>query len=162
MRTAYYRFFAALVLFLSLSVSARAADNNADSVVITFKDGHQQTFALADIARMEFRTSGKAAAAIDRPTRSRYVGKWTVGDGQGHTYVFTLADNGQATNNVDSGGHGTWTYVAGEARITWDNGWRDVLRRVDTKYMKFAFTPGKSFDDEPSNVGDAHKNSDPI
>ena len=30
------------------------------------------------------------------------------------------------------------------------------------KYMKFAFTPGKSFDDEPSNVGDAHKNSDPI
>ncbi|ABF40093.1 hypothetical protein Acid345_1090 [Candidatus Koribacter versatilis Ellin345] len=164
MRTAYPRFLAAALFLLAVTTFAGAAStSNADSIVITFKDGHQQTFALADIVRMEFRSSGKASGtSIDLPTRSRYVGKWTVGDGQGHNYVFTLEENGQASNNVGSGNHGTWSYVAGEARISWDNGWHDIIRRVDMKYLKFAFTPGKSFDDEPSNVGDAHKNSDPI
>ena len=26
--------------------------------------------------------------------------------------------------------HGKWVYVDGEARVTWDDGWQDVIRKV--------------------------------
>lgn len=166
MRTAYRRLpslaLFAIALFPTLAHGAAAADN-APAVVITFKDGHQQSFPVADIARIEFKNAGKSAAtSIDLPTRHHFVGKWRVGDQQGHKYMFTLLENGQATNDVDSGGHGTWTYVNGEAHISWDNGWHDVLRKVDMKYMKFAFSPGVSTEDNPSNVGEAHKDTEPL
>lgn len=41
----------------------------------------------------------------------------------------------------------------GEAHISWDDGWHDVIRKVGGgKHEKLAFEPGKSFSDEPSNV----------
>jgi hypothetical protein len=76
-----------------------------------------------------------------------------------NTYYFTFEENGHATNNVGSGGQGAWTYVDGEARVSWDNGWHDIIRKVGTKYQKFAYSPGKSFSDDPYNVTDAHKTS---
>ena len=152
-----------LLVFAAISFANAAATPNADTIVLTFKDGHQQSFSLSDVASIEFRNSGKTSgASIGLPDRHRFIGQWTVGDGSGRNFVFTLKDNGEATNNVDSGGHGTWTYVNGEARIAWDNGWHDVIRRVDTKYKKFAFEPGRSFDATPSNTGDAKKNAEPI
>jgi len=155
-----------LLVLLSLPVVAYAAPNEStDSVVITFKDGHQQTFSVGDIARIEFKSPAAKTAAthIDASGRHRFVGKWIVGDGSGKTYQFTLAENGDATNNVDSGGHGSWTYIDGEARITWDNGWHDAIRKVGSKYQKFAHAPGTSFDSPPTNTGDAQRtNPEPI
>jgi hypothetical protein len=45
--------------------------------------------------------------------------------------------------------------VNGEAEISWDDGWHDAIRKVGTKHEKFAFEPGKSFSDSPSNVTNA-------
>jgi hypothetical protein len=45
--------------------------------------------------------------------------------------------------------------VDGEARIAWDDGWHDAIRKVGTKHEKVAFEPGKTFSDEPSNITDA-------
>jgi hypothetical protein len=153
-----------LLLFtLSLTAVASAAPkDSANSIVITFKDGHQQTYSLADIARIEFKSPASAAAekgsgALEGPGRHHFVGKWAVGDGNGNTYYFTFAENGHATNDVGSGGQGAWTYVDGEARVSWDNGWHDIIRKVGTKYQKFAYSPGKSFSDNPYNVTDAHR-----
>jgi hypothetical protein len=42
--------------------------------------------------------------------------------------------------------------VDGEARISWDDGWHDAIRKVGTTHEKRAYEPGKSFDDQPSNV----------
>jgi hypothetical protein len=42
--------------------------------------------------------------------------------------------------------------VDGEARISWDDGWHDVIRKVGAKHEKFAYEPGKSFSDPPANV----------
>jgi hypothetical protein len=156
-----------LLLFtLSLTAVASAAPkDSANSIVITFKDGHQQTYSLADIARIEFNTPATASTAKSSSTpevpgsRHHFVGKWAVGDGNGNTYYFTFEENGHATNNVGSGGQGAWTYVDGEARVSWDNGWHDIIRKVGTKYQKFAYSPGKSFNDDPYNVTDAHKTS---
>jgi hypothetical protein len=114
-------------------------------VVIVFKDGRQQTIPAPDIARIDFET------ATSSGSRNRFVGKWEVGRGNGSNFYITLNPDGEASKTIDSR-HGTWIVVAGEARITWDDGWHDAIRKVGTKYEKFAYEPGKSFDDPPTNV----------
>ena len=125
-------------------------------VVIVFKDGHQQTIAASDIVRIDFEAPGVTAA-----TRSHFLGKWEVGQGDNtsHTFFITLETNGDARKTLGAS-HGTWTVVDGEARISWDDGWHDAIRKVGSKHEKVAFEPGKSFTDKPSNVT-AARNTDP-
>jgi len=47
--------------------------------------------------------------------------------------------------------------VNGEAQITWDDGWQDAIRKVGSRYQKFAYKSGKSFTDVPDNVTSARK-----
>ena len=138
--------------------STPSADRN--SMVIVFKDGHQQSFSVADIASIEFKTSAAPAASLSIPSRNHFVGKWEVGVGSGgNNFFITLESDGQARKSMGAA-HGTWTLVDGEARISWDDGWHDAIRKVGTKHEKFAYEPGKSFSDEPSNVTDA-RNTQP-
>ena len=137
---------------LSLAVPVTADEQNA--VVIVFKDGHQQTFSIAEVARIEFKTSGTASLA----GRGRFLGKWRVGDGAGGHFFITLEPSGVASKTMGAS-HGTWTMVNGEARISWDDGWHDAIRRVGDKYEKAAFEPGKTFSDPPSNVTEAENTS---
>ena len=37
----------------------------------------------------------------------------------------------------------------------WDDGAQDAIRKVGSTYRKFAYSKGKSFNDEPDNVTDA-------
>lgn len=122
-------------------------DFKAPSVVV-FKDGHEEKIRAADIARIEFGTSTMTASA---PGRRHFVGKWEVGEGNGRNFFITLEEDGQAKKTL-GGAHGTWRLVDGEARITWDDGWQDAIRKVGTKHEKLAYEPGKSFSDTPSNV----------
>jgi hypothetical protein len=123
--------------------------------MIAFKDGHQEKISASDIARIEFEPSEVTAI----PGRAHFIGKWEVGEGNGHTFFITLEDNGGAKKTLGAA-HGTWTVVNGEARINWDDGWHDAIRRVGSKHEKFAYEPGKSFDDKPSNVT-AARNTQP-
>jgi len=173
---------AMLVLgFAAAEPRLAASSDDRGSVVVVFKDGHRQSFAMgeiahidftahgtivykdghqekvpADIARIEFETSESAAML---PGRVHFVGKWEVGDGNGRNFFITLDSDGDARKSVGAA-HGTWTLVDGEARITWDDGWRDAVRKVGTKHEKFAYEPGRSFADAPSNVTDA-RNTQP-
>lgn len=117
---------------------------------VVFKDGHQQS--MSNISRIEFSSQTK-----DMPFgRNRFVGKWEVGVGAfgaGHFFI-TLEPNGEARKTLGSS-HGTWAVVDGEARINWDDGWHDAIRKVGSKYEKRAYEHGKTFSDEPSNVTDA-------
>ncbi len=144
------------VLLSLLSIFAFAQKNTvtpppgAKSLVITFKDGHQQTFSAADIAHLEFNSS---SANDEYPGRFR--GKWKVETGEhGETFYITLDNHGNATKSIGAS-HGTWIASGEEAQITWDDGWHDAIRRVGKKYEKFAYEPGRSFSDSPSNVTDA-------
>jgi hypothetical protein len=166
---------AALLLPFAAAV-AMAAPSPADdrgSVVIVYKDGHRQSLSMAEIARIDVKPPAaivykdghreKLPAEIDRiefgasevammPSRGHFVGKWQVGEGDnGGTFYITLDPDGTARKTLGPP-HGTWTLVDGEARITWDDGWHDAIRKVGTKHEKRAFEPGKSFDDTPSNV----------
>ena len=173
-------FFGVLVLvsaIASLGQSSTSKDTRG-SLVMVFKDGHRQTFPVADIAKIEFKASADIVVFKDGRQqsfpvtdvqsfefdtsaskafplgRNHFVGKWKVGEGNGGNFFITLEPDGQARKSIGAS-HGTWTVVEGEARIAWDDGWHDAIRKVGTKHEKVAFEPGKSFSDEPANVTDA-------
>ncbi len=170
-----------ILLLYAGSVATQAAADDHNSVVIVFKDGHRQSFALAEVARMDFKApsvivykdghrqkfSASDIASIEfgnsasemMPGRGHFVGKWEVGQGNGSNFFITLDADGDAKKTLGAS-HGTWTLVDGEARISWDDGWHDVIRKVGSKHEKLAFAPGKSFDDAPNNVT-AARNTNP-
>jgi hypothetical protein len=174
----------AIILFAlsgTLTAARPAADDHS-SIVIIFKDGHRQTLAVAEIARLDFKSPSLIAyrdghhekinaadiariefdapdATATLPGRAHFLGKWEVGDGSGNHFFITLEPDGSARKSIGAT-HGTWTLVDNEARVTWDDGWHDVIRKVGTRHEKLAFEPGKSFDDAPSNVT-AARNTEP-
>ena len=158
---------ATLTLVLSISLVVLAADkapvaqNGQGSLVIVFKDGHRQSIPMSDVSRIEFSPAQTSRAA--QPTTSgarlpgfnHYVGKWEVGTGNGGTkFIIELRSDGTAEKSLGAS-HGTWTVVNGEAQISWDDGWHDAIRKVGSKHEKFAYEPGRSFSDQPSNVTEA-------
>jgi len=147
-----------------------------DSLVVVLKDGHQKSFSMAEVSRIDFKDGSMLLTQSGRKEvinmadvlridfgssehlsagRNRFVGRWEVGVGVGNGKFFiTLKPDGQARKGMGSG-HGTWIVVNGEAQISWDDGWHDIIRKVGEKHEKLAFEPGRSLDAEPSNVTDA-------
>jgi hypothetical protein len=117
------------------------------SAMIVFRDEHRKSIPGADVSRIEFEDSASALA----PGKNHFVGKWKVGEGNGSSFYITLERDGTARKSIGPP-HGTWTVVDGEARITWDDGWHDAIRKVGARYEKRAYEPGRSFEDSPSNV----------
>lgn len=136
---------------------AAAPARGSGAMVIIFKDGQRQMFNLGEIDRVEFpgtAASDAGAGGAGTPTRGHYVGKWECGDGAGGTFVITLKEGGQAERTLHAV-KGKWAYVNGEARVTWDDGKLDLIRKVGSRYEKVAFHEGKSFSDQPDNIAGA-------
>jgi hypothetical protein len=143
--------------------AAPVSAGESSTVVIVFKDGHRQSIPASTISAMEFKSAAGVVTPIVIPEvvvpgRGRFLGKWVVGDGNGSSFSITLEENGEATKSHGEA-HGTWVYVDGEARVSWDDGWHDAIRKVGSKYEKFAYEPGKPFSDTPSNVTEANNTS---
>ena len=168
----------AFLFILAATVGAPASPlDDHDPVVIVFKDGHRQTLAAGEVANIDLKAPAailykdghreKLRGDVDRiefsessagagmPSRSHFIGKWEVGEGNGDHFQITLNADGSAKKSIGSP-HGTWTLVDGEARIAWDDGWHDAIRKRGSRHEKVAYEPGKSFDDAPSNVTEAH------
>jgi hypothetical protein len=132
-----------------------ASKDTPGQIVIVFKDGHRQSFNLADIARIDFAGTHESSATPNEslPVRGQFVGRWVVGEGTGDndTFVITLKEDGNAMRSLHEV-HGKWQYVNGEALITWDDGAKDAIRKVGSKFQKYAYGDGKSFTDTPDNV----------
>jgi hypothetical protein len=177
MRNPARTFWILVILTMAAGVSiAKAGATPADdhgSMVIVFKDGHRQNLKIADIARIDFKAPSaivfkdgrqQSISAIDValiefeepanasvPGRNHFLGKWQVGQGNGSDFYITLEADGKARKSIGSP-HGTWSVVDGEARISWDDGWHDAIRKVGARHEKRAYEPGKTFDDTPENV----------
>jgi hypothetical protein len=156
-----------VIVFIGVLLSAlpgiaqNRTKSNSDKIVLVFKDGHRQSFNLADLASIEF--AGPAIADSGStppgaPPRGHFIGKWVVGDGSGGTFFITLNEDGSAWRTLHRS-HGRWAYVNGEARVTWDDGALDAIWRVGGEDKKSAYRAGKSFTDQPDNVTDAHNMS---
>ncbi|WP_263354024.1 hypothetical protein [Acidicapsa acidisoli] len=154
----------ALFILLCLAVPGSFAKtpstpkSGTGTIVIVFKDGHRQSFNLGDIERVEFPVGSDATGSTGStssvtPTREHFLGKWEVGEGNGsgNYFFITLKESGDAERSLGDI-HGKWVYVDGEARVTWDDGAQDAIRKVGTKHEKFAYRAGKSFTDTPDNV----------
>lgn len=156
-----------LAVILCVAVSsalAAPARSNSAKVVIVFKDGHRQVFNLTDVDRIEFPAGAPVATEVAPanpgiPARGRFLGKWVVGDGNGNDFYITLKENGEAWRSLGNM-RGHWAYVDGEARITWDDGAQDAIRKAGAQFQKFAYRSGKSFTDAPDNVTNA-RNTNP-
>jgi len=150
-----------LGILIAVSFPVRAqksepAPAESTTLVITFKDGHQQTFLMSDVARVEYVGASDAVLGPEY-----FAGKWEVGSGSANgTFLITLEANGEASKTLGAS-HGIWTVEGNEARVDWDDGWHDAIRRVgtgvNTKHEKFAFEPGTTFTDKPNNVTAAKK-----
>jgi hypothetical protein len=139
----------------SLARTPAATRSGDGTIVIVFKDGHRQSFNLADIERVEFPSSAVGSAGSGNSLLPpRFVGKWRVGDGNGSNFYITLQEGGDAMRSIGNM-HGRWVYESGEARITWDDGAQDAIRKAGSGYEKRAFHEGKSFADSPDNVTNA-------
>ncbi|HUM07075.1 MAG TPA: hypothetical protein VLT90_16525 [Terriglobales bacterium] len=136
------------LLVLGQKKAAAPADDQS-SLVITFKDGRQKSYSMSDIARIEVNTPARAAVATKG--QNRFLGKWRVGDGAGSHFFITLKEDGVAEKTTGAS-HGTWVVVDNEARISWDDGWHDTIRKTGSSFEKVAHRPGRSFTDEPDNV----------
>ena len=150
--------FLMLAVGLLFGQAAKApAQTDQNAVVITFKDGHQQTFSFSDITRIEFKTG----AAQPSRSSSSFIGRWAVGTGLGGgTFYITLEPDGKATKSMGAL-RGKWSVNGDEARISWDDGWHDVIRRAGNHYEKVAYAPGKSYSDKPDNITTA-TNTEPL
>lgn len=156
---------AALSLLAETAIVAApppAPKSSAGTIVIVFKDGHQQSFKLADVERIEFPGAAIAntpsTSGAQLPPRGHFLGKWECGDGNGGTFFITLKENGEAWRSIGDI-HGKWAFVDGAAQVTWDDGKLDAIRKVGSRYQKFAYAEGKSFTDQPDNVTNA-RNTD--
>jgi hypothetical protein len=147
---------AAFLLTASIGFAAPPATSRSASgtIVIVFKDGHRQSYNLADIERVEFPTTDVASNSAYGPSRGHFLGKWECGDGSGSNFYITLFEDGNAMRSIRNV-HGRWNYVNGEAQITWDDGAEDAIRKVGSRFQKFAYNAGKSFTDTPENVTNA-------
>ncbi|MGD0011939.1 MAG: hypothetical protein ABSE93_25790 [Terriglobia bacterium] len=139
-----------LMLVAPLAAPKAVTEVESGSIVIVFRDGRQQSFRLADIARIEFNSPAEKASA----GRARFLGEWEVGSGSGGTFLITLKPDGVAHKTLGSEG-GMWTVVNGEVHIAWDDGWHDIIRKVGSRYEKAAYSPGSSLSGPPNNVAEA-------
>ncbi|HEY2857330.1 MAG TPA: hypothetical protein VGJ21_02810 [Terracidiphilus sp.] len=153
----------AVLLAGAVAHAAPPEKTASGSLVIVFKDGHRQTFSLAEVDRVEYPAGTMAAADLgsankQAPPRGRFIGKWECGDGNGGTFYITLNENGDAYRSLHEV-RGHWVYFNGDALITWDDGAQDAIRRVGSRFQKFAYSAGKRFTDEPDNVAEARNTS---
>lgn len=181
MRASRFGFIAAALLLVFAS-SAVAENKDSSALTIVYKDHHERTVTAAEVSRIDLRNQTLVlnhggseeriplaevasievhGASETAMTRSSYIGKWEVGMGGGAagTFRITLDRDGQAHKTVGSH-HGRWTFVNGEARIEWDDGWHDVIAKVEGHYEKRAYEPGKSYSEPTTNIAEARRAND--
>ncbi len=172
----------AAALFLIFTSFSFAQSKDSNALTIVYKDHHERTVTASEVSRIDLRNdtlilnhggseervalSEVARIEVHGPsdlamTRSSFVGKWEVGMGGGApgTFRITLDRDGKAHKTVGSHS-GRWSFVNGEARIEWDDGWHDVIVKVEGHYEKRAYEPGKPYTEKSTNIAEAKRAND--
>jgi hypothetical protein len=86
-----------------------------------------------------------------------FVGRWRIVDDKGVTSCYFTLSASAAKKSHAPKVTAKWELVGKEARITWSDGWKDILRPQKDGVLKIAFGPGTSWDDKPANTQHAIK-----
>src|SRR5258705_12507402 len=94
-------FLGVLLPLYAFSASPKASEGQ--TLVIVLKNGKQQSFAMADVARIEFQGAPSTAAAAlgDLPSRGHVLGKWALGTGNGDDFYVRLQPSGDASKTIE-------------------------------------------------------------
>lgn len=140
-----------VLLITGVAQSAAPPQDQRNSLIVIFKDGHQKSFPMSEVERIEFQST---PAAISTAGQGRFLGQWKVGDCAGSYFNITLDRDGAAKKTIGAP-HGTWVVVDGEARITWEDGNRDTIRKAGDTYEKAWYAPDKSYAEPASCTASA-------
>lgn len=104
----------------------------------------------------DFLDDGDARAKVEakdiKRRRDAFAGRWKIVNDKGAVgSYFTLDDSFTAKKSNVPDATGKWEVVGSEARITWSDGWKDILRPEKDRIAKIAFGPGTSWDDKPAD-----------
>jgi|APCry1669193181_1035450.scaffolds.fasta_scaffold05921_4 hypothetical protein len=87
-----------------------------------------------------------------------YEGEWVLKDSDGTSFQAIFKNDGTASGtHGKSMKHGTWKEDAEGITIKWDTGWTTRITKANNQYIKLAFKPGASVNDQPTNTSDAVK-----
>ena len=140
-----------VLLAAGVAQSAEPPQDHRNSLVVVFKDGHQKNFPMSEVERIEFPS---APAAVSTAGQGRFLGQWKVGDCAGSYFNITLDRDSVARKTIGAP-HGTWAVVDGEARITWEDGNRDTIRKAGDTYEKAWYPQDKSYAEPASCTASA-------
>ena len=113
-------------------------------------------------------TGSPAAARVPPLVERDVVGTWVLTDERNNAYNVRLAAGGRMTSTWSygpdgaKGVRGEWTIEDGEVRIAFEDGWRDILRRVPDGIEKRSWGPGTDPAGIPSAFGQALRLDEPI
>jgi hypothetical protein len=86
-----------------------------------------------------------------------FVGRWRIYEDGRYAFSILLHPDFTARDSRHPLLVGEWEYKSGDARVTWNDGWRVVLRREGDTVRKFSFAPDDSTESHPVNEGTASK-----
>lgn len=96
------------------------------------------------------------------------IGTWVLTDERNNTYNVRLEPGGRMIStwaygpDGARGVRGEWTLAGGQVHVTFDDGWRDVLRRGPYGVEKVSWAPGVDLAATPNAFGQAMKLDEPI
>lgn len=98
------------------------------------------------------RSAATVPAVDDRPIEKRVIGRWKLIDAKGETAAYVTINKGLANRDHAPKLPGKWELVKGEVRITWPDGFRDVLRIDDGKLVYVDLGRDAAWTAEPKQI----------
>lgn len=112
--------------------------------------------------------TGKAGSRLPALVEREVIGTWALTDERNNTYNVRLDPGGRMSSTWAYGPEGAkglrgeWAIGDGEVRISFSDGWRDVLRRGSYGIEKVSWAPGTDLAGPPTAFGQALRLDEPI
>jgi hypothetical protein len=103
--------------------------------------------------REEVKNWVKAEINYVAAASKQFVGRWRiVKETDGSSSYITLTKSFGGQKSIRPTATANWEIVGDEARITFSDGWLDILRPQKDRVLCIAFKPGTSWNDAPDQT----------
>jgi hypothetical protein len=107
------------------------------------KDGQPRHEGFAPGISLTSPATNSASAEKVSDDRATFVGVWRLNREPDGSYLYiTLQANGTAFSTINGITEGRWELVEGAAKVTWPDGWVDVIERAEGSWQKRSWVGG--------------------